>query len=176
MVLGAGPIGNLVGQTARAMGASGVAITDLNPFRVDLAGQCGLTAFNAGEPDHRERLVEFFGPDGPDGILECVGAQSTVEQAIERARKGTRIVVVGVYGEKPRVDMGLVQDCELELVGTLMYRREDYVGAIELVRQGLICLDPLITHRFKLAEYDRAYQLIKNHPQTVMKVLIEVAG
>lgn len=176
LVLGAGPIGNLVGQTARAMGASAVAITDFNPFRVGLADKCGLTAFTAGEPGCRERLAEFLGPEGPDGIMECVGAEGAMAQAIESARKGTRIVVVGVFGDKPRVDMGLVQDRELELIGTLMYRREDYIGAVGLVQRGLVDLEPLITHRFKLADYGQAYRLIADKPETVMKVLIEVGA
>ncbi len=107
-------------------------------------------------------------------FLECVGAQGTIEQAVSVARKGTRIIVVGVFGEKPRVDLGLVQDRELELIGTLMYRREDFVEAITLVQKGLIRLNPLITHRFPLVDYDKAYKLIDEQSNMVMKVIIQV--
>ena len=175
LVLGAGPIGNLVAQAAQALGALAVAVTDRNPFRLEVANRCGLEkAINI--EDGQRHLEEFLGEDGPDGIVECVGAQSTIEQAVASARKGSRIVVVGVYGEKPRIDMGLVQDRELELAGTLMYRREDYLEAINLAQKGLIQLEPLITHTFALADYQQAYRLIDEQPNSVMKVLIEVGG
>lgn len=177
LILGAGPIGNLVAQVTKALGAAAVAITDLNPFRLSIAEKCGLaTAIHNGKPEDRARLQDFLGKDGPDGILECVGHQSTMEQAITVARKGTRIVVVGVFGDKPVVDLGLVQDRELELIGTLMYRREDYEAAIDLVQKGLIQLRPLISHHFPLRDYDAAYQLIDEQPEKVMKVIIHVAS
>lgn len=177
LVLGAGPIGNLTAQTVKAFGAVEVAITDLNPFRLGLAAACGLNkAINIGDASGMEELRRFLDAGGPDGILECVGAEATMEQAITTARKGSRIVVVGVFGEKPRVDMGLVQDRELELIGTLMYRREDYVQAIELVQRGAVNLERLITHRFALADYAKAYETIDRQPETVMKVLIEVGA
>jgi L-iditol 2-dehydrogenase len=177
LVLGAGPIGNLVAQVSKALGATDVAITDLNSFRVSIAEKCGLNgAMNTSKPEEQDRLKNYFGKNGPDGILECVGHQSTMEQAINQARKGTRIVVVGVFGARPAVDMGLVQDRELELIGTLMYRREDYVEAIDLVQKGLIQLKPLISHRFPIQKYDDAYKLIDEQPDKVMKVIINVAS
>lgn len=176
LVLGAGPIGNLVAQAAGAMGASSVALTDRNPFRLEIAVRCGLAnPLRAGDPADMDRLQEFLVPDGVDAIFECVGAQETIEQAIETARKGSRIVVVGVFGDKPRIDMGFVQDRELELIGTLMYRREDYLKAIELVQDNLVRLRPLITHCYSMTDYIKAYNLIDEQPGKVMKVLVNVA-
>lgn len=176
LVLGAGPIGNLVAQTVKALGASAVAITDRNPFRLGIASHCGLeTVICIEDAASADQLRSFLAPDGPDGILECVGVQHTIEQAVMVARKGSRIVVVGVFGDKPRVDMGLVQDRELELIGSLMYRREDYVEAIRLVQENLVRLRPLITHNFPIVDYLQAYKLIDDQPEKVMKVLINVA-
>jgi L-iditol 2-dehydrogenase len=91
------------------------------------------------------------------------------------ARKGTTIVIVGVFGNKPVVDLGLVQDHELSLVGTLMYQKTDYETAIELIQQGKIHLDELITHRFEFEEYLDAYHAIVNSGGKYMKVMIELA-
>lgn len=175
LVFGAGPIGNLVAQVVKALGGA-VLITDLNQFRVDLARKCGLTnAINAGSPDYMDQITAFFGPDGPDAMLECVGVQPTMTQAVKYARKGTKIIVVGVFGDIPRVDLGLVQDHELELIGTLMYQRPDYLEAIELVQKQKIALENLITHKFKFEDYDLAYRTIREHTETTMKVVIQVA-
>ncbi|RPI91959.1 MAG: alcohol dehydrogenase [Chloroflexi bacterium] len=135
-VLGAGPIGNLIAQVARAAGAK-VLLTDLSEYRLELAQQCGLeNVSNAGKESLREASRRVFGDQGFSVALECVGVESTMTAAIETIEKGGTIIVVGVFGEKPRVDLGLVQDRELNLRGTLMYKREDYEKAAQ-VRDAL---------------------------------------
>ena len=124
-VLGAGPIGNLAGQVARADGAQ-VLITDLSDYRLEIARRCGLGATsNAARETLAEAAARVFGPDGFDVVFECVGVVDTMTAAIENIQKGGTIVVVGVFGDKPRVDLGLVQDRELNLRGTLMYQRPE---------------------------------------------------
>jgi L-iditol 2-dehydrogenase len=95
-------------------------------------------------------------------------------QAIHNARKGTDIIVVGVFGNKPKVDLGLVQDRELRLIGTLMYQERDYIKAIELIAKGKIKLEPLITDHFSIKDYLKAYEYIEAKKDQVMKVIISV--
>ena len=104
-----------------------------------------------------------------------MGAQATVTQAVECARKGTTIVVVGVFGEKPVINLGYVQDRELNLIGTAMYQKTDFEGAIELVTSGKIHLDELLTHRFAFEDYLQAYHTIERSNGEYMKVMIELA-
>jgi len=175
LVLGAGPIGNLTAQAAKALGAKAVMITDLSDFRLGVARECGLEGtVNSGREDLAAALKAQFGPDGADAILECVGAEQTLEQAIRLARKGTDIVVVGVFGKKPALDIGLVQDKELRLIGTLMYKAEDYRTAIDLVRSGRVNLKPLMTTHFPFADYAKAYKYIEKNKDRTMKVFIDL--
>jgi len=173
LVLGAGTIGNLVAQVAKASSASAVMITDISDYKVEKAKACGIDfVINSREEDLTQAILRDFGPDRADLILECVGVQDTITQVVENARKGTTIVVVGVFGEKPVVDLGLVQDRELRLVGTLMYQKRDYERAIELVAEGKLCLDQMITHRFPFKEYLEAYEMIEASGGQYMKVMI----
>jgi L-iditol 2-dehydrogenase len=175
LVLGAGTIGNLVAQSARAMGASEVLVTDLSDYKLEKAHQVGLShTLNPQQDDLADEIVKTFGPDKADLILECVGAQATISQAVSLARKGSTIVVVGVFGKSPIVDLGLVQDRELSLVGTLMYQKTDYEKAIELIEHGLVNLDPLITHRFPFEQYLEAYHTIEASEGRYMKVMIDL--
>ncbi len=175
LVLGAGPIGNLTAQVARGLGASRVMITDLSDARLDIAGRCGIEArVNTAKTDLAAAVAKHLGPDKADLILECVGAQATIEQAVAVARKGTDIVVVGVFGGRPTVDLGAVQDRELRLIGTLMYQEADWRTAIELIAQGKVKLDPLITDSFAFADYLKAYQRIEENRDRSMKVMIRV--
>ena len=70
--------------------------------------------------------------------------------------------------------MGLVQDRELSLVGTLMYWKSDYVKAIELAAAGKLCLEQLITDRLPFASYLKAYEYIEHAKDRAMKVMIAV--
>jgi len=175
IVLGAGTIGNLVAQTARALGAAKVMITDLSDYRLGIAAKCGIAlGVNTGSSDLAAAIAKHFGADKADLILECVGSRTTIEQAVAVARKGTDIIVVGVFGEKPVVDLGTVQDRELRLIGTLMYREPDWRKAIELLGAGKITLAPLITDHFAFADYSKAYQYIDANRDRAMKVMIVV--
>jgi L-iditol 2-dehydrogenase len=175
LVLGAGPIGNLVAQAARGLGAAAVMITDTSDYRLELAERCGIPLrVNPLKVDLGEAVRERFGPDKADLIFECVGVQKTVEQAVSVARKGTDVIVVGVFGDKPVVDMGTVQDRELRLVGTLMYQQPDWVKAIALIEHGKVDLEPLVTDRFAFADYQKAYEYIDANRERAMKVMIVV--
>jgi L-iditol 2-dehydrogenase len=175
LVLGAGTIGNLVAQVAKAFDAQSVMITDVKDYKLQKAGECGIDIMvNTANMDLNQAILENFGPDRADLILECVGVQDTITQAVDNARKGTVIVIVGVFGKKPIVDLGLVQDRELKLVGTLMYQHSDYETAIELVRNEKLSLDALVTHRFKFDQYPDAYQAIEESGGEYMKVMIEL--
>jgi L-iditol 2-dehydrogenase len=174
VVFGAGPIGNLVGQVARAAGAK-VLVTDLVPARLEIARQCGLA--NVCDPSAQPiaaAVTKAFGPGGFDIAFECVGAQATMSQAVANIAKGGTIVVVGVFGQPPTVDMALVGDRELTLRGTLMYKKEDYLRAVELIASGKLATAPLESKHFPFAEYLAAYQYIEASAKTAMKVFIDL--
>jgi L-iditol 2-dehydrogenase len=175
VVLGAGTIGNLVGQVAQASGATGVLITDISDYKLAKAHQCGLMhTANTRRENLSQAILDTFGPDKADLILECVGIQETINQAIETARKGSTIVIVGVFAKKPVVDIGVVQDHELSLVGTLMYQKKDFERAIDLVASGKLELTPLVTHRFSFSHYLDAYKTIEAVKGEYMKVMIDL--
>jgi L-iditol 2-dehydrogenase len=175
LVLGAGTIGNLVAQVAKALGAEAVMITDISDYKMDKAKESGIDfVVNVAYEDLGEAINSHFGPDKADLILECVGVQATADQSVANARKGTTIVIVGVFGDKPTIDLGLVQDRELKLVGTLMYQKPDYVKAIDLIAARKVKVDKLITHRFKFEQYLDAYQTIEEANGRYMKVIIEL--
>lgn len=175
VVLGAGPIGNLVAQVARSEGAN-VLITDLSEYRLGIARQCGLAATaNANEEKLGQAAERAFGPAGFSVAFECVGVEPTVTEAIATLQKGGTLVVVGVFGEKPRVDLGLVQDRELNLHGTLMYQRPDYQRAVELIASGGVVTGPLMSKHFSLDQYSEAYHFIDTQGDKSLKVFIDVA-
>ncbi len=175
IVLGAGPIGNLTAQTAKALGAKAVLITDISDFRLEIAKKVGIDYIvNPQKQNLSEEIVKVFGPDKADLIIDCVGINQTIDDAIENARKGTDIILVGVYDQKVKVDLAAVQDRELRLIGILMYQTKEYIQAIDLVHTGKVQLEPLITKHFKFEDYEKAYQFIDEKKDKTLKVFIDI--
>ena len=175
VVLGAGPIGNFVAQVCCARGAAKVLITDLSDFRLDVATQCGIEAVsNAGAESLADAVARVFGDGGFDVAFECVGAEDTLRQVIDAIDKGGRIVVLGVFGDKPRIDMAVVGEHELSLIGTLMYRQEDYTQAVQWIAEGKIATEPLDSKHFPFERYADAYAFIDAQCDKSMKVFIDM--
>jgi len=175
LVLGAGPIGNLVAQVARWLGAAEVMITDVSDYRLEIARACGISrTVNVRREKLEERVRGGAEEDRPDVTFECVGAEETANQAIRMAKKGSTIVVVGVFSHPPAVDLGLVQDRELRLLGSLMYQRGDYVDAIRCLSEGGIIYQPLLSQTFSFRRFLDAYHYIEANREHVMKVMIDL--
>lgn len=174
VVLGAGPIGNLVAQMCRACGANAL-ITDISAFRLEKAEECGIPATSNADaeslPDAAKRV---YGDAGFDIVFDCAGAQATIDAAVESVNKGGTIMVVAVYGEKPRVDMAVVGDRELRIVGTLMYRYCDYEEAVKRIASGCIITPPLDSKHFPFEEYMSAYRFIDEQGPRSLKVFIDL--
>ncbi len=174
-VLGAGPIGILVAQVAKGMGARRVLITDISDVRLAKAKECGVDyCVNTLHENFGDALVAAFGPDKADVIYDCAGNDTTMGQAIQYARKGSTIILVAVFAGMAKVDLAVLNDHELDLNTTMMYRNEDYTEAIRLVNAGKVQLKPLISKHFAFRDYLAAYQYIDANRETTMKVIIDV--
>lgn len=174
-VIGAGPIGNLVAQAAKGMGAAQVMVSDISDYRLRLAEECGADfTVNTAKKEFNDAITENFGPDKADVIYDCAGNNTTINQAIRSARKGSMIILVAVFAGMANADLAVLNDHELDLNTTMMYRHEDYVKAIELVNAGKVALKPLMSKVFPFAQYKQAYEYIDNNQETSMKILIDV--
>lgn len=174
-VLGAGPIGILVAQTAKGLGAESVMITDVSDLRLKKAKECGVDfCINTKEKDFGDAMLENFGPDKADVIYDCAGNNITMGQAIKYARKGSTIILVAVFAGMAEIDLAVLNDHELDLNTSMMYRNEDYIDAISLVNEGKVVLKPLISKHFAFKDYKAAYEYIDSNRETTMKVIIDV--
>ena len=175
VVLGAGPIGILTAQALRGLGAASVMITDVSDMRLEKAAECGIEfCINTRERDFGEAMLECFGPDKADVIYDCAGNNVTMGQAISCARKGSIIILVAVFAGPATVDLAVLNDHELDLNTSMMYRREDYEEAIRLANEKKVLLAPLVSRHFLFREYQAAYEYIDANRESTMKVIIDV--
>lgn len=175
VVIGAGPIGNLVAQAAKGMGAERVMITDVSDYRLALASRCGIDdTVNTKTEDFEAAMVRCFGPDKADVIYDCAGNNITINQAVRSARKGSKVILVAVFADMGSVDLAVLNDHEVTLDTSFMYRHEDYLAAIDLVNRGKVNLKELQSKVFPFGEFLDAYHYIDANRETTMKVLINV--
>ena len=175
LVLGGGTIGNLVAQCAKAKGARSVTITDIFDEKLEIARSCGIDhTINTMKEDLKEKVKEYYGEYGLDGILECVGTETTLNQAIQVSRKEGEIIIVGIYAKDPHIHMIDVQEHELHISGVLMYSEAEFEEAIQLISNRKINIDELKSAHFPLAKYNEAFQYIIDHKKTSMKVFVDV--
>jgi L-iditol 2-dehydrogenase len=164
LVTGAGPVGLLCADVARARGGE-VTVSDTNPNRLAVAERRGARAVVdvTAAP-----LVEQVEP--VDVILECSGAGPAVQQAFTVAAPAARIVLVGLGAPTMELPVAVIQIKELQVTGTFRYAN-CYPAAIALAASGAVDLDGLVTSRFGLAEVADALQIAKVDPNTLKPVV-----
>lgn len=177
VVTGAGTIGNLVAQFAVARGAKKVLIIDLADLKLDIARQCGIhETTNLKKEKFDEAIKRVFGSEGFQVGFEAAGAQGAITDLIAGVENGGTIIIIGVFEENPVINMGFLGEHELNVLGSLMYRHEDYLEAVAWISQEKIKTAPLITQHYSLEQYHDAYKFIQNHNDQAVKVMIDVAN
>jgi L-iditol 2-dehydrogenase/threonine 3-dehydrogenase len=175
VVSGAGTIGNLVAQFAKVRGAKKVLITDISDYRLEIAKQCGIDGtLNVTRTPFDKGVKDFFGEEGFQIGMEAAGVQQSLEVLMANVEKGGDIIILGVYAENPTVNMYYLGEHELNVFGSMMYRHEDYLDAVDMIANGKIKLEPLISKHFAFEDYLDAYRYIEKQGDKTMKVIIDL--
>jgi L-iditol 2-dehydrogenase len=150
LITGAGPIGIITAQVARAYGASEIIVSDVSERRREQALQFGAT-----------RVLDPLVDDIPtlglavDSYVDASGASSAVQSGIRAVRPGGRVVLVGMGAPEIALPIPVIQNNELVVTGVFRYANT-WPTAIELVRSGRVDLDALVTGHFGLSEVEAA--------------------
>ena len=171
VVLGGGPVGLLLAQAARLAGAR-VMVSEISPYRRQVAAQMGFTVIDAaGDPV--AEVLSLTGGEGADVVYEAAGAAATAAQMAQMARIKGQIVVVGVYKELAAVDLLQISFRVQTLRGSRVYNYQDFGRAIELLAQGAIDVERTVTHVFPLEQVQEAMAAAAGEVDGV-KVILEV--
>ena len=171
VVIGGGPIGTLVALVAQQAGAN-VLISEVSPFRVNLAREIGLDAVNPKETDLVALVNERTGGAGADVVFEVSGSAAGAAVMTDLVRTRGRIVIVAIFAQAPPVNLHRFFWRELHLCGARVYEPEDFEQAIDLAARSVLPLDRLISAKEPLANLGAVFQQIETNP-TLMKVLIK---
>jgi 6-hydroxycyclohex-1-ene-1-carbonyl-CoA dehydrogenase len=161
VVFGCGGVGINAVQLAAAAGGYVIAV-DLSDRKLDWARQFGAAAtINPTTVERVSKEVRTLTGGGADIAMEVIGNPRTIEEAFECVRIGGRLVVVGYTHEAVSIVAGKIMFKEIEVLGSLGCRPVDYVPLIRMVEQGRIDLKRQVTHRFRLEEIGKAFEVMK---------------
>lgn len=171
LVIGAGMIGLLTLQAARAAGCSRVLIADVDATRLRLAESLGATeTLHLSGPELAREVLSRTG-SGVDVALEAVGRDETIQTAIQSVRKGGTVTLIGNITPQVTLPLQVVVSRQLRLQGTAASSGE-YPQAIDLISRGAIQVRPLITAVAPLEDGPRWFERLYAHEPNLMKIVL----
>jgi 2-desacetyl-2-hydroxyethyl bacteriochlorophyllide A dehydrogenase len=175
MVVGGGPIGQLIAMVARAAGAGNVAVAEVNTHRLGIAGSAGFATYQPKDADFRARVKADHGGVGPDVVFDATGSAAGLQSAIDCVRVRGRIVQVGIPKGIVELDLRRINFAELSLVGTRVYGRSDFAAAIGLLEARRIEAASLASLH-PLEDCGRLLAELAGGSTELMKPVLKVAG
>jgi len=176
VVMGPGTIGLLVAQVAKSTGVTVVvAGTSADRKRLCVAKELGIDyTINIQEEDPVTFINKLTDNRGADVVYECSGAASAIGSGMNMLKRMGKLVQIGLTDKKLEIEYSLLPQKEISLIGTFGHRWVDWETSLELISKGRIKIKPLITHKFPLTDWGRAFELAKR--QEGIKILLRPSG
>lgn len=174
VVIGLGPVGVLALQCVRLFGPARILAVDLDPDRLSRAEQLGAEAVDARDGGTVARVQELTGGRGAESVIEAVGADQAVADAIYCAAPGGTVSVIGV-----NLNMAFPFPMALALMRRLTFRvtvasiPSTWDTLVPLIEAGRLQPEEVFTHRLPLSEAGQAYRTFDDHADGVLKVLLD---
>jgi L-iditol 2-dehydrogenase len=173
LVIGAGMIGLLLLQAARAAGCSRIFVADLDATRLALAVNLGADhTFLATAASLTDEVLRATGGKGVDLVLEAVGCEETIVTAIDCTRKGGTVTLVGNISPQIKLPLQKVVSRQIRLQGSCASAGE-YPQAIELIASGKIKVDRLITAVAPLRDGPSWFERLHAREPNLMKIVLD---
>ncbi|MGE5250530.1 MAG: zinc-dependent alcohol dehydrogenase [Bacteroidota bacterium] len=178
MILGFGPIGYLFAQFARNIAAK-VAVTEIDPFRISVAKQCGLTVWNPNEEDVVRNITDFTHGRKADIVIEATG--NALEQALQCVAPGGKVLPFGMDSSiKATVIPNEITRWATKILG-LYLGQNTMVPAIRIFQENRLNMGPFFTKQIPLDEGQGAFDCLgldiptlTHHPKSAMKIVMHL--
>lgn len=163
LITGAGPIGCMAAAIARHAGARYVVVTDINPYRLELAKKLGATrVVNAANENLKDVQKELGMKEGFDVAMEMSGSPAALNSILENMCHGGKIAMLGIIPENTAINWDKVIFNMLTIKG--IYGREmfeTWYKMTTMIQSGLN-ISEIITHRFHYTEFEKAFEIMRS--------------
>ncbi|WP_152655611.1 zinc-binding dehydrogenase [Oceanobacillus sp. CFH 90083] len=171
-ILGSGPIGLLTAVAALHAGAERIVITDTLKHNLEAGEAIGVTdTVDISENSITDYVKEHMG--NVDKVFLTVGFETVVEDAFEIVSRKGKIVSIAIFEGKTAIDLNKVFMSEIQILGSSMYKKEDFQEAVNIISQQSYPLNVLTKHTFQLEEINKAMEVAATKKDGAIKVLID---
>lgn len=176
VIIGAGPMGILALQRVNLDYPDQIIVTDLYKERLEYAKRFGADyVIDVSKQNQIEEVIELT-QGGATVVIEATTSIGCVKIAVEMLRKEAKLVVFGTHPELINLKPAFFKNKSCRVLFTFPQEKEEWhyysIKAAKLVEQGIIRVEPLITHRVKLEEIQRAFETLERDPRSIMKMII----
>jgi len=164
-IIGAGPIGMLAVGVARVSGATDIFVTDLNDYRLEIAQKMGATVtLNPNKSDVLTEIFAVTNGDGVDVVLEMSGNEAALIQGCQILTPGGRLSLLGVFDHPVTLELNkfiIFKGIRVYgITGRKMF--STWYKAANFLKSKTLDLSPVITHQFKLKEFEQGFDLMQS--------------
>lgn len=162
LIIGAGPIGLMHLELSKISGASKVIVSELDADKRELAAQLGADrVVDSANEDLAAIIAEETNGFGVDRIVMAIGVTGLVNDTLKLAKKGGTVCLFAGFpkGKTADIDPSIIHYNELNVTGSTAYKRIDYLQAADMVKNGLIDLDAIVSARYSLDDFREALDL-----------------
>ena len=173
LIFGAGPVGLLLMQSARRAGAAQVVMTDLQAERLALASRLGAEATIPAD-DYQDEALRDCAPYGYDMVIDATGVPAMAARCFDHVTRGGKVLLFGVCPEEASVPFSPfdLYRRDISVYGTFALN-VTFEPAIRLLQSGAVQVEPLISHRFTLAQFPQALALARSRSEPSFKIIVQ---
>lgn len=174
LITGLGPIGALVSEIARLMGASFIIGADINPYALQMGKKLGCDeVIDTSKSDLQTEVNLLTKNIGPDIIIEATGVETLMPEILNMIKASGQISLIGLYQEDVKINANLIISKDIKIDGNMASARV-WERAINLISSGKIDVSKIITHQYSIDEVGAAFETAYNKAGKVSKVIINM--
>jgi 2-desacetyl-2-hydroxyethyl bacteriochlorophyllide A dehydrogenase len=173
VIIGAGPIGLLIGQVLKAKGIESFWISELDNRRLAMARELDFSIIDAKIENTVEKVLEYTKGHGADMTFDAAGVPPVGPQLVPITAIMGRIVLTALYKKPCEVFFRQLSYGEMSIIGTRIYAQGDFGEGIRLMDSGRVKMLPLVTHKFEMADFENAFAVAADSSKSC-KVLIHI--
>jgi D-arabinitol dehydrogenase (NADP+) len=175
LLFGSGPTGIILAQLLKSGGAGNIVVAAPTKFKLDLVAELGIgqtVQIDRNDPLIHEKRIKELCPRGFDIVIDATGAAPVVERCVKYAKRGAKIVIYGVCDEKEQIRLSPYEIFakELKIIGSFA-QTHCFDRALKYLENGLVKVNKLITHQFKLDDYGEALNAVISGKDSI-KVIV----
>jgi len=171
VVMGGGPIGQLIAQICKLSGASKIILSEIVPERIEFAQKMGLAVAGSKE-ETLSKVKEYIRAEGADIVFEAVGAQSTYDYITDIVRPDGKIISIGAASGPISLDFWKVYFNELNIIGIHVYDQSSFELAVELLNNNKKIFQSFISKIINYKELEKELESLSRSNASAMKILV----